>query len=135
MNNPLMMKDWKVLCWNIRGINAVGKWESLKNKIIECQCDIISIQETKRESFDLSYIKNFCPGGFDDFCFLPSIGSSGGILVVWKSAIFRGTVIFQNDFAISVDFISVHNNDSWILTSVYGPSETDRKVDFLNWLW
>jgi hypothetical protein len=24
MNNPLVMKDWKVLCWNIRGINAVG---------------------------------------------------------------------------------------------------------------
>lgn len=40
--NP-SLRSWKVLCWNIRGINAEGKWESLKDKIIECNCDIISI--------------------------------------------------------------------------------------------
>jgi exonuclease III len=88
-------RAWKVLCWNIRGINAESKWESLRNKIVECNCDIVSIQEIKREVFDLSYIRNFCPGSFDDFCFLPSIGSSGGILVSWKSSSFAGTVLFK----------------------------------------
>lgn len=72
---------WKVLCWNIRGINAENKWESLRNKIAESNCDIISIQETKRSSFDISYIRNFYPKAFDAFCFLPSVGASGGILV------------------------------------------------------
>ena len=36
---------------------------------------------------------------------------------------FSGSEIFHNDFAISVEFSSVHNNDSWVLTSVYGPCD------------
>lgn len=123
-----------MLCWNIRGINADNKWESLRNKISECNCDIISIQETKREEFDLSYIRNFCPRNFDDFYFLPSIGNSGGILVAWKSSSFTGTVLFQNQFSISVEFISALNNDTWVLTSVYGPCDPEGKLIFLDWL-
>lgn len=133
MDNRPSMRNWNILCWNIRGINAEEKWESLKNKILESNCDIITIQETKRESFDLFYIKKFCPPSFDAFCFLPSVGASGGILVAWKSALFNGLEVFQNNFAISVEFNSVHNNDSWILTSVYGPCDAERKIAFLNW--
>lgn len=133
MDNPSSKRDWKVLYWNIRGINAEGKWESLRNKILESNCDIISIQETKRDFFDISYIRKFCPASFDDYCFLPSVGASGGILVAWKSAIFSGVEIFQNKFAISVEFTSTHNHDCWILTSVYGPCDSEGKEAFLSW--
>jgi hypothetical protein len=70
-------KAWNVLCWNIRGINAEGKWTSLRNKIMESNYDIVTIQETKRAFFDISYIRKFCPNSFDSFCFLPSLGASG----------------------------------------------------------
>jgi hypothetical protein len=133
MDNSSSMKSWNILCWNIRGINAVEKWESLRDKITESNCDIISIQETKRESFDLNYIKNFCPSSFDEFCFLPSVGNSGGILVAWKSSVFHGSEIFQNNFAISVELCSALNNDSWILTSVYGPCTAEGKIAFISW--
>lgn len=83
-----------------------------KKKIIESNCDVISIQETKREFFDISYIRKFCPRVFDTFCFLPSVGASGGILMVWKSSMFTGSEIFHNSYAISVEFFSTHNNDS-----------------------
>lgn len=106
MDSSLHVKSWNLLCWNVRGINSEGKWESIRNKIIESNCDIISIQETKREFFDSTYIRKFCPPAFDAFCFLPSVGASGGILVVWKSAVFSGTEVFQNEFAISVEFSS-----------------------------
>lgn len=82
----------------------------------------------------MSYIRNFCPGSFDDFCFLPSIGNSGGILVAWKSSSFTGTVLFQNQFSIFVEFISALNNDTWVLTSVYGPCDPEGKLIFLDWL-
>ena len=133
MNHNHNSRCWKVLCWNIRGINSEGKWESIRNRISESNCDIISIQETKRESFDIQYIRKFCPPTFDDFCFLPSVGASGGILVVWKSAFFVGQEVFRNSYAISVDFFSVHSGDSWTLTSVYGPCDPDGKVAFMNW--
>jgi exonuclease III len=50
-------KSWKIMNWNLRGINSEKKWVALSNKIEESGCDIICLQETKRESFDLAYIK------------------------------------------------------------------------------
>jgi len=63
----------KILFWNIRGINAQEKWDALRWKIIESACQIICIQETKRENFDIFYIKKFCPRNFDQFAFLPQL--------------------------------------------------------------
>ena len=56
-----MMAKWNVLNWNIRGINSQEKWLAIANKINESNSDIICLQETKRENFDLEYIKKFCP--------------------------------------------------------------------------
>lgn len=90
MDSPQNIRASNVFCCNIRGFNAEGKWDSLRNKIIESNYDIISIQETKRSKFDLAYTRKFCPRIFYVFCFLPSVGASGGILVVWKSSLFSG---------------------------------------------
>lgn len=128
-----IIKSWTVLCWNIRDLNSEGKWESVRNKIFECCCDIVCLQETKRESFDFRYIRKFCPTSFDSFCFLPSVGASGGILVAWKGSLFSGVEIFQNEFSISIEFTSLANNDTWVLRTVYGPCTSERKMDFLDW--
>lgn len=34
---------------------------------------------------------------------------------------------------MSVEFVSLHNNASWVLTCIYGPCVSDGKVQFLNW--
>lgn len=76
-----MYSTWNILNWNIRGINAQDKWLAVKNKIVESNSSIVCIQETKRESFDYTYIKNFCPRNFNKFDFVPSVGALGGLLV------------------------------------------------------
>jgi exonuclease III len=83
-------RQWKVLCWNIRGINSVAKWTAIRSKISESKCDIMCIQETKCAHFDQSYLRNFCGPQFDRFEFTPSQGLSGGTLIVWKSSRFLG---------------------------------------------
>jgi len=94
MDHIRNVKNWKILCWNVRGINSVSKWDSVRDKIVESGCDIVCLQETKRESFDLHYIKNFCPPAFDTFEFLPSVGASGGIITIWKS-LFLKDILFS----------------------------------------
>jgi exonuclease III len=49
-------RTWKILNWNIRGTNSEKKWLAIASKILEYDCDIICLQETKREDFDLDYI-------------------------------------------------------------------------------
>jgi hypothetical protein len=64
-----------------RGINSQARWDDLSNKILESTCNIMCLQETKREIFDNNYIRNFCPRRLNQFEFSPSVGNSG---VCWS---------------------------------------------------
>lgn len=88
MDSTNKSRVWKVLYWNIRGLNAEKKWNAVRSKINETQCDIICLQETKREHIDSEFLKQFCPARIDTFEFLPSIGASGGTLTTWELNIF-----------------------------------------------
>jgi exonuclease III len=125
---------WKIMNWNIRGINSEKKWLALGNKIEECGCEIIYLQETKREHFDLQFIRNFCPKKFSKFLFVPSVGASGGIIIIiWNGNLFSGDLAFQNEFSLSVNMTNNLSNEKWIITNIYGPSQSDRKSSFLEW--
>jgi exonuclease III len=55
------VRNWKVMTWNVRGLNSSWKWDPVKNKIADAQCDIVCLQETKKEMFDLSFLRKICP--------------------------------------------------------------------------
>jgi hypothetical protein len=129
-----MNRNWNILCWNIRGINNKEKWDALRNKIEESACAIVCIQETKKEHFDTPYIRQFAPKKFDKFDFCQSVGASWGILVLWNSSLFTGTVIDKQPFGITISFVSNHTSESWVLTTVYGPCLEPARTDFVNWM-
>lgn len=98
------------------------------------QCDIICFQETKKDSFEPSFLRKICPPPFDSYDFLPSVGASGGILIAWKGSLFSGNRLSFENFALTIEFCSKHDNSKWVLTCVYGPCTTEGKTVFLNWL-
>ena len=63
----------------LKAINSDKKLLALRNAISSSGCLFICLQETKRATFDLAFVKLFCPKKFDMFEFVPSVGSSGGI--------------------------------------------------------
>jgi exonuclease III len=135
MDYNINMLVWKVLCWNIRGLNAHDKQLALFNKIVESGCAVACVQETKKENFDRHFIKQCCPKQFDTFAFSPSVGASGGILVVWKSSVFKGSLIQIQRFGIIVEFESVHTRQKWTLVVVYGPCQGEQRDLFVQWLY
>lgn len=56
-----------------------------------------------------------------------------GVMVIWSDVMFQGTTEFKNEFSISIQFISVHNSDSWIITNIYGPCRSESRTLFLDW--
>ena len=88
-----LCRNWNVLCWNVRGLNSEARQRAVRQKIDESQCVVACLQETKCSCFDSRSIKSFCPKRFDIFAFSPAMGASGGILVVWNSFVFLGTLI------------------------------------------
>jgi exonuclease III len=126
-------RKWRVLCWNLRGLNSEARQRAVRSKIEESNCSIISLQETKCASFDHKFIRKFCPKRFDCFAFVPSTGASGGILVVWNSAIFTGTLRQVKKIGLVINFSSMHTNVSWTLVNVYGPCKGIERDNFVSW--
>jgi hypothetical protein len=44
-------RKWMVLCWNVCDLSVENRQREVRSKIVECECDIICLQETKCESF------------------------------------------------------------------------------------
>jgi exonuclease III len=86
-------QSWQILCWNIRGLNDSNKWEAVRNKVEESACSIFCLQEMKMTDCDSAFVCNLAPRHFDKFDFVPSIGASGGILLVWNNSICSGTIL------------------------------------------
>jgi exonuclease III len=75
------LKKWFVLCWNIRGLNAKSKQLALMNAINNSGCSVICLQETKKEDFDLAFIKACCHTRFDEYVLSPRLVPLGGLLL------------------------------------------------------
>jgi hypothetical protein len=44
-------RNWNILDWNIRGKNTQVRWNDLANNFREKNCNVIFLQETKRDFF------------------------------------------------------------------------------------
>jgi hypothetical protein len=58
-------------------MNASSKWDAVRDKIEESACSVICLQETKKDHFDMAFIRKFAPRRFDKFDFVPSSGPQG----------------------------------------------------------
>jgi hypothetical protein len=70
-----------------------------------------------------------------NFAFSPSVGASGGILVIWNSSIFNGLLVEVQRFGIIIDFTSAHNNENWTFVCVYDPCHGIEREQFFSWLY
>ena len=127
-------RNWSILCWNVRGLNACEKHDAVRDKIEESGCSIICLQETKCSHIDTPFIHKFAPRRFDKFDFIESDGASGGILDIWNSGIFTGVTLDKQRFGLTICFTSLHNLATWNMTTVYGPCTEPAQSSFVNWL-
>jgi hypothetical protein len=44
-----------------------------------------------------------------------------------------GSVIFQNEYALSVEFSAISSDENWIVINIYAPCSPHGKIDFLRW--
>ena len=124
-------RDWNILDWNIRGINSQERWDDIANKISESNCNIICMQETKRETFDNAYLRKFCSRRLNMFSYSPSVGNSGGLITIWNGNAFNGSVISSSYFQITVKFICNLSGHTCYITNVYAPCNADGRHEFI----
>lgn len=118
----------------MRGINSQPKWDDIRDKISESACSIVCLQETKREQFDLAYLRNFCNISFNKFAYSPSQGASGGLITIWKGRLFAGILLNTTDHSITVEFTSCISGHQFHVTNIYAPAAPSLKLAFISWL-
>lgn len=119
--------------WNTRGVNSQERCDELTNKISQSNCNVICLQETKRESFDISYIKKFCPRRLNQFIYQPSIGNSGGIITIWNGSHFNGSVVSQENFQVRVKLSCNLSAKDIYVTNIYAPCTSEGRQEFADW--
>ena len=75
----------KIIVWNVRGLNTRARRTAIRSLIVSTDASIVCFQETKMEFIHMSTVLETLGSDFDDYVYLPAIGTRGGILLAWKS--------------------------------------------------
>jgi hypothetical protein len=106
MNSTL--RQWHILCWNIRDTNSEDKHNALRAHIDSSGCAIICLQETNRRALITLKFENFVQKVLIN-SFFPSDGNSGGLVIICNSTIFRGELVESISWAITIKFFSTQS--------------------------
>lgn len=116
----------KLMSWNVRGMNSVSK-QAVMNGVFCCfKGECLFIQETKMEEIDYQIIRSICPWSSFQFVTSPSVGASGGILLVWNAIFWQKMDEYVGSFSVFALLKDVRCGSIWVATSVYGPYSGDK---------
>lgn len=121
-----------ILVWNARGLNAQCRRDGLRGVVESCNASVVCVQESKLDvisSFDMNAMLGT---RFSSFEYLPSLGTSGGILIACRTPVVSCSLVHRGVYSISVMLSFEQQPDAWCLTGVYGPQADADKVEFLD---
>ena len=73
----------KILSWNVRGLNEGKKRLKVRNLLRNWKVDTVCFQETKVDFISNNFVRSLWGCLYVEWCYVPSRGASGGILVLW----------------------------------------------------
>jgi exonuclease III len=118
--------------WNIRGLNQPGRNLSLGHIIRDNRLDFVWIQETKKEVFMPSFLKNLTSPIDFTWNFLSTRGTSGAVLVGVRDESLLVTNVSILKSSVSCMLVDRKTNFSWKLVVVYGSPYEEGKMDFID---
>ena len=123
-----------IFSWNVRGLNDHAKRDSVRHTILSTKASIVCLQETKISSWSNVVLKETVGAKLANQSFqLPSLGTSGGILIAADPDFFDMTLLPSSAaYSLSVRISSRLEDEVWDLTGVYGPQLENEKMIFLS---
>ncbi|KAL5716197.1 hypothetical protein ACHQM5_017921 [Ranunculus cassubicifolius] len=119
-----------ILSWNIRGSRSSEKAKLLRRLVRKKRPVIVALQETKRGGLDHRVLKQLWGNKPHGWAEVPSIGASGGMVIIWDSLRLQALEILKGDYSLSVRFKDLDLGEEWAFTNVYGPVNPSEKIDF-----
>jgi len=118
-----------LVTWNVRGLNSTSSRNLVKCSLQKWKADVYCFQETKVSKDVEGIAKQLWSCRWMRCGYIEANGSSGGILVMWDSRIWVGTMMEIGQHSITYKFVSVQNSFTWYLTGVYAPHTRGEKLE------
>jgi hypothetical protein len=67
-------------------------------------------------------VKSLWGSQFVDWCYLPSSGASGGILLMWDRGVVEKFEAHVGEYVVACSFRNCADNFTWAFARVYGPN-------------
>lgn len=109
-------------CWNVRGLDKSSKWKLVKLSILESQCDIICLQETKVRLLDEKLLKSSCGKNFNCWDAKAVDGSWGGNYLLERLPLLWFPIpprMLHLDYMLSSP--KKQQLSAFTITNIYGP--------------
>lgn len=91
---------------------------------------IVCLQETKMETITVDVVRHCLGNKFENFFYLPAVGTRGGILVAWDTSVVNLSNPHHTTYTLTA-LVKPSEGPQWWLTGVYGPQLDQEKLDFL----
>ncbi|XP_026450589.1 uncharacterized protein LOC113350671 [Papaver somniferum] len=75
-------------------------------------------------------ISQICGYNNVGWTFQQSVGSSGGMIILWDKNFMEVNDALTGEYTLSVSCTNKSDNFNWMLTSVYGPNNTVERISF-----
>jgi len=129
--HPSQYLIMKLISWNIRGLNCLGKYRLIKSMIQQEKPSIFFIQETKCNSVTLEKTMAKAWPGYNAIS-VDASGASGGLEIIWNAQTITLSNMHANKHFIQATFHITGTNIHGHLTNVYFPQEAMYKIEILN---
>lgn len=125
------MKQIKLLSWNTRGLGCPDKCNGVRSMIRFARCDVVCIQESKLNEFNLAYFSSFLPSYLEKSCvYINAVNHNGGCIISWRKS-YTSLNSWSTRHTCSVVLRQNSSGSVFTVTNVYGPSVDAQKQDFL----
>ena len=125
--------DYKILNWNIRGLNNPAKRRATLIFVAQIGCNIVCLQEVKLAAITPAIVTEILGARFrENFIFKPAVGTRGGILIACSTDFeITHEPLADGPNSIIGTVRDRTNNDAWTLSAVYRPQEVSDKISFI----
>ncbi|KAM0825513.1 hypothetical protein ACQ4PT_069506 [Festuca glaucescens] len=128
----MSQKNVNIFNWNPRGLNNKARRDAVRDLIRDTHATIVCLQETKLDLVDDALISaTLGPSFTANYAFLPSIGTSGGIILSVSDAFFTLSDVHVTANTLSASITMLSEGTTWSITCVYGPQGESEKLMFI----
>lgn len=124
-----------IISWNVLGLGRTSKRFLVRDFLDLYNGDICYIQESMLAYMNSSLWRLIGGSQFNCFNFTLAQGTSGGMIVGWKSSRLKGTLIHFGPFCLTMEFSNMQNQNSWLWMTRYGPNSIALKTKVWTKLW